>query len=71
MQAAKFCSLNPSHLSRGYTSFAEQAQLLQFHDKEHERVKKVKGRKERTLDETAMEMDAWDKDITVCCVLDS
>jgi len=45
------------------TSFAELAQLLTFRDKEQERVKTVKGRKEGTLDETEMEMDAWDKEM--------
>ncbi|KAL7544870.1 hypothetical protein ACHAWF_008236 [Thalassiosira exigua] len=44
-------------------SFAELAQLLQFRDKEQERVKKVEARKEGTLSRDDKEMDAWDKEM--------
>ena len=46
-------------------SFAELAQLLQFRDKEQERVKKAAARKEGTLGKDETEMDAWDKEMKV------
>jgi len=46
-------------------SFAELAGLLQFRDKERERVEKSEKRKKGTLDADEMEMDAWDKEMKV------
>ena len=46
-------------------SFAELAQLLQFRDKEQERVKKAEAKKKGTLSQDDMEMDAWDKEMKV------
>merc|ERR1719491_2658942 len=45
------------------TSFAELANLLNFRDKEKERVKKVEARKEGTLTKDEAEMDDWDKEM--------
>jgi len=44
-------------------SFAELAGLLQFRDKERERVEKSEKRKRGLLDVEEMEMDAWDKEM--------
>ncbi|KAL9182212.1 hypothetical protein ACHAXT_012864 [Thalassiosira profunda] len=44
-------------------SFAELAQLLQFRDKEKERVKRAEARKEGTLSSEDKEMDAWDREM--------
>lgn len=46
-------------------SFAELAGLLQFRDKERERVERSEKRKKGMLDEEEMEMDAWDKEMKV------
>ena len=46
-------------------SFAELAGLLQFRDKERERVEKSEKRKRGLLDVEEMEMDAWDKEMKV------
>ena len=46
-------------------SFAKLAQLLTFRDKEQERVKQRDARKEGTLTNDDMEMDAWDKEMKV------
>lgn len=46
-------------------SFAELAGLLQFRDKEKERVEKSEKRKKGMLDDDEMEMDAWDKEMKV------
>lgn len=54
-------------------SFAELAGLLQFRDKEEERVKRAEARKKGTLSEDDKEMDAWDKEMKVrfrSCVFD-
>ena len=44
-------------------SFAELAQLLQFRDKEKERVKRAEARKEGKLSTEDKEMDAWDREM--------
>ncbi len=46
-------------------SFAELAGLLQFRDKERERVEKSEKRRKGLLDVEEMEMDAWDKEMKV------
>ena len=46
-------------------SFAELAGLLDFRDKERERVEKSEKRKKGMLDADEMEMDAWDKEMKV------
>ena len=47
-------------------SFAELAGLLQFRDKERERVERSEKRKKGLLDVEELEMDAWDKEMKVC-----
>ena len=47
-------------------SFSELATLLQFRDKEQERIKKVDARKKGTLSQDDKEMDDWDKEMKVC-----
>ena len=47
-------------------TFAELANLLQFRDKEQERVKNAQARKAGTQSEADAEMDAWDKEMKVC-----
>lgn len=46
-------------------SFAELAKMLNFRDKEQERIEKTKARRAGTLPEDEMEMDAWDKEMKV------
>ena len=46
-------------------SFAELAGLLQFRDKERERVERSEKRKKGMLDAEELEMDAWDKEMKV------
>jgi hypothetical protein len=46
-------------------SFAELAGLLQFRDKERERVERSEKRKKGMLDADELEMDAWDKEMKV------
>jgi len=45
------------------TSFAELAHLLNFRDKEDERVKTTQARKKGLLSTDEMEMDAWDREM--------
>ena len=46
-------------------SFAELSQLLNFRDKEQERVQKREARKKGELSQEEMEMDDWDKEMKV------
>ncbi len=47
-------------------SFGELAKLLQFRDKEQERMEKSQKKKMGTLSQEDVEMDAWDKEMKVC-----
>jgi len=46
-------------------SFGELAKLLQFRDKEQERVERSEKKKKGQLSTEDMEMDAWDKEMKV------
>lgn len=50
-------------------SFGDLAKLLQFRDKEQERVEKYEKKKKGELSPDDLEMDAWDKEMKVCCLL--
>jgi len=52
-------------------SFAELSQLLNFRDKEQERVQKREARKKGELSQEEMEMDDWDKEMKVMMNLGS
>lgn len=47
-------------------SFGDLAKLLQFRDKEQERVEKYEKKKKGELSPDDVEMDAWDKEMKVC-----
>jgi nucleolar protein 14 len=47
-------------------SFGELAKLLQFRDKEQERVERTEKKKRGELSADDVEMDAWDKEMKVC-----
>ena len=49
-------------------SFSELAKLLQFRDKEQERVEKYEKKKKGELSPDDVEMDAWDKEMKVCTI---
>lgn len=48
-------------------SFGELAKLLQFRDKEQERVERSEKKKKGELTSEDVEMDAWDKEMKVRC----
>jgi hypothetical protein len=48
-------------------SFGELAKLLQFRDKEQERVERSEKKKKGELSAEDVEMDAWDKEMKVRC----
>lgn len=50
-------------------SFGELAKLLQFRDKEQERVERSEKKRKGELSTEDVEMDAWDKEMKVCCDL--
>lgn len=47
-------------------SFGELAKLLQFRDKEQERVERAQKKRKGELSAEDVEMDAWDKEMKVC-----
>ncbi len=51
-------------------SFGELAKLLQFRDKEQERIERTQKKKTGTLSAEDMEMDDWDKEMKVPMILD-
>ena len=51
-------------------SFGELAKLLQFRDKEQERVERSEKKRKGELSTEDVEMDAWDKEMKVClCII--
>ena len=51
-------------------SFGELAKLLQFRDKEQERIERSQKKKTGAFSAEDMEMDDWDKEMKVDMILD-